>query len=236
MQIGPESEKLRGRFLFGQLDNLWQLKFFQKYLLTAVLAIYYNATMKNTNRQLAETFGLSLNHFKRQAVLALGRDPEADQAGGVRRIYSLDDAFIIYLFGKVLVKDCRMGLTEAKIHIENLKSILKAENLLPSKINKAWNVIPDELRKKADDFVNSNAGKVEPPFMPGLRITILPGNSYILEKYLQVYYIGSEESIIFAVDKCFPESKQRPDWSVPGPHYQLMLFEHLVVFMALLES
>jgi len=109
--------------------------------------------MKLTNRYLARKLGVSLTQIKRWAVIVLGRDPEADQSGGVRREYSLDDAFLIYLFGEILVRNFRIGLQEAKRHMDQIMPQLKAERLLPSNIDidapdEIMQLIPIELQEK----------------------------------------------------------------------------------------
>jgi len=106
-----------------------------------------------TNRGLAQAFGVSLTQIKRWAVICLGRDPEADQAGGVRREYTLDEAFMIYLFGEVLVGMFGMGLKEAKLHIDYIKHELLIEKLLPSNLDyqlpfNIINIMPIELINK----------------------------------------------------------------------------------------
>ena len=78
-----------------------------------------------------KAFGFSLPQVKRWAVACLGRDPEADYAGGAHREYSLDDAYKIFIMGR-LVTEYRFVLKKAKDHIDNIWPILAEESLLPS--------------------------------------------------------------------------------------------------------
>ncbi|MHB8156189.1 MAG: hypothetical protein ACYDEQ_02140 [Desulfocucumaceae bacterium] len=198
--------------------------------------------MDLTNRNLEKAFSLSLNHVKKQAVLCLGRDPEADQAKGVLRKYSLDDAFIIYLYGAVLIKNFRMGLKEAKIHIDNIKPVLLSDNLLPSKIDtkyinpESWH-IPNELITKANTFINLSIDKIRPSLLPGIDLTILPGNNYLLEKYIRIYYLNTvnnnNESITFAITKSFPNKFASLK---PGPHYYISVVMEIINFKGLISK
>jgi hypothetical protein len=88
-----------------------------------------------TNRQLETAFGFSFPQVKRWAVACLGKDPEADYAGGVHRKYSLDDAYKIFSMGR-LVTEYHFTLNQAKEHIDNVWPIFAAETLLPSQ---NWN-------------------------------------------------------------------------------------------------
>ena len=84
-----------------------------------------------TNRDIASTFRFTLPQVRRWAVVALGTDPVADKGKGIIREYSLDDAFKIYMVGK-LIDGYRIGLVEAKEHLNNIWPYLGKYNLLPS--------------------------------------------------------------------------------------------------------
>jgi hypothetical protein len=86
-----------------------------------------------TNRVLERAFEIPLPSIKRYALLLLGRNPEADQAGGVQRYYRRDEAFMIYLMA-VMVKDFRMKLDVAKQHILKTWRELEEAGILPSQI------------------------------------------------------------------------------------------------------
>lgn len=84
-----------------------------------------------SNRDLVTNFSFTPGQVKTWAVLVLGRDPLADQAGGVRRKYDLDSAFKIFFCG-FLVKKYRMGLKQAANHLNCLWVHLEDRKLLPS--------------------------------------------------------------------------------------------------------
>lgn len=86
-----------------------------------------------TNRVLERAFGIPLPSIKRYALLLLGRNPEADQAGGVQRYYRRNEAFMVYLMA-VMVKDFRMKLDVAKQHIIKTWRELEEAGILPSQV------------------------------------------------------------------------------------------------------
>lgn len=114
------------------------------------------------NRDLEEAFGFTLGQIKTWAVLVLGRDPRADQSGGVPRKYSLDDAFKIFMCG-ILVTRYRMELKKAQLHLHHVWPWLEKKGLLPSLLYPQW--------------------KQRIIFNP-TRLTIHPGNSY----HLQIFF------------------------------------------------
>lgn len=96
-----------------------------------------------TNRVLERAFEIPLPSIKRYALLLLGRNPEADQAGGVQRYYRRDEAFMVYLLA-VMVKDFRMKLDVAKRHIINTWRELEEAGTLPSQVwGKESAAVPD---------------------------------------------------------------------------------------------
>jgi hypothetical protein len=86
-----------------------------------------------TNRVFERAFEIPLPSIKRYALLLLGRNPEADQAGGVQRYYRRNEAFMVYLMA-VMVKDFRMKLDVAKQHIIKTWRELEEAGILPSQI------------------------------------------------------------------------------------------------------
>jgi hypothetical protein len=86
-----------------------------------------------TNRVLERAFEIPLPSIKRYALLLLGRNPEADQAGGVQRYYRRNEAFMVYLMA-VMVKDFRMKLDVANQHIIKTWRELEEVGILPSQI------------------------------------------------------------------------------------------------------
>lgn len=86
-----------------------------------------------TNRVLERAFEIPLPSIKRYALLLLGRNPEADQAGGVQRYYRRNEAFMVYLMA-VMVKDFRMKLEVAKQHLIKTWRELEEAGILPSQV------------------------------------------------------------------------------------------------------
>lgn len=84
---------------------------------------------KFTNRDLARISEKSLVQIKRDSVLALGVDPLTGSASGKVREYSLNDAFLLYLFTRCLVTDQRLERDEAKKYFILLKESFEKENL-----------------------------------------------------------------------------------------------------------
>ncbi len=196
-----------------------------------------------TNRELARAFGVSLTQIKRWAVIVLGRDPEADQSGGVRREYTLDDAFMIYLFGEILVRRFGIGLKEAKAHMDHIMPQLKAEKLLPSNFDieapvKTMQLIPTELRVKAQNKTKHKDIKDQIPFV---NINIFPfDNEYSIEWGIFAYIgdrdiNGKQYSEIDSIRKFFPGGFNWPfHWS--GPQYVILLLAYLEWFMNLIRK
>jgi hypothetical protein len=193
---------------------------------------------KLTNRDLASAYEVSLTQIKRWAVIVLGRDPEADQSGGVRREYTIDDAFMIYLFGEILVRRFGIGLKEAKAHMDKIMPQLKAENLLPSNFDieapvKTMQLIPKELRVKAHYKTNHQDIKSQTPF---ININIFPfDNEYSIEWGIFSYVgdrdmNGKQNIVIDSIRKFFPGGHDWPfHWS--GPQYVILYFAYLEGFM-----
>ena len=132
---------------------------------------------RQNNRDLAQKIGVSLTQIKRWAVICLGRDPEADQAGGVRREYTPDDAFMIFLFGDILVGKFRMGLKQAKAHMDKIKTQLIEEKLLPSNLGYELPIdiiklMPMQLLDKYKDNIKQR---------PFINLIILGENDYLIE-------------------------------------------------------
>jgi hypothetical protein len=96
-----------------------------------------------TNRVLERAFEIPLPSIKRYALLLLGRNPEADQAGGVQRYYRRNEAFMVYLMA-VMVKDFRMKIEVAKQHIIKIWRELEEAGVLPSQVwEKEAAAVPD---------------------------------------------------------------------------------------------
>jgi hypothetical protein len=180
------------------------------------------------NRELASFFGVSLTQIKRWSVIVLGRDPDADQSGGVRREYTIDDAFMIYLFGEILVRRYGIGLKEAKAHMDHIMPELKAEKLLPSNYDyesplKSMQLIPMEIRIKASNEITFEYITGQYPFV---NINIFPSdNQYSLEwgVYSSIENIdvnGKQKSEIHSIGKYFPVGYI---WHfVPGPKFVIL--------------
>jgi hypothetical protein len=83
-----------------------------------------------TNRELASRSGFTLGQIKTWAVLVCGRDPQADQGGGVVRNYDADSAFKIFLCGS-LIKELGIGLKQAANYLNLLWPHLDQFKLLP---------------------------------------------------------------------------------------------------------
>jgi hypothetical protein len=160
---------------------------------------------KLTNRDLVQKIGISLTQAKRWAVLCLGRDPEADQAGGVVREYTHDEAFIIYLFGEVLVGRFRMGLKQAKTHMDNIKPQLVEEKLLPSNLDyelplNIIKLMPLELLEKYKDIIKQRLF---------INLIIYGENDYLIEWEVvtsidDVKIDDKHYAKTYSVRKCFP--------------------------------
>lgn len=187
--------------------------------------------------ELARAFGVSLTQIKCWAVICLGRDPKADQSGGVRREYTLDDAFIIYLFGEVLVRSYGMGLKEAKTHIDHIRPQLIAENLLPSNVGFELpldniHLIPMELLQKANNKRYQYKDiKIQGPF---ITLTIFEENDYLIEWGIFSYLRDIDcktETEIDSIRKYFPENFTFPFRS--SPQYVILLDSYLKMFIAL---
>lgn len=86
--------------------------------------------MEITNRELASKFGFTLGQIKTWAVLVCGRDPQADQGGGVARSYDLDSAFKIFLCGS-LVNELGIGLKQVGSFLNFIWPHLERLKLLP---------------------------------------------------------------------------------------------------------
>jgi hypothetical protein len=202
--------------------------------------------MRLTNRDLARRFGVSLTQIKRWAVIVLGRDPEADQSGGVRREYTLDDAFLIYLFGEILVRNFRIGLKEAKRHMDQIMPQLKAEKLLPSNIDidapdGIMQLIPTELRVKAQNKTHkvTRSEYIQYPFV---NINIIP----IKEEY-SIYVIewgifsydgdmdinGKRTAEIDVIRQFIPVGLDWPN-QIGAPQYVIVLADYLEGFLELI--
>lgn len=197
--------------------------------------------MNFTNRDLEKAFKKSLVQIKRWASICLGSDPLAGQSGGVRREYDIDSAFIIYLFGIVLVGEFHLGLKEAKIHIDNISSLLKEEALLPSKIdtkNENLNFMPSALIIKAIEYKSTMQHYNIPnfPLISGIDLTIMPGYDYFFEKSIYVYVgkiDGYEEYQVFKYRKRYRKGTNLRE---KGPHYFMPLIFHIDTFNHLISS
>ncbi|MBM4275394.1 MAG: hypothetical protein FJ134_13175 [Deltaproteobacteria bacterium] len=193
---------------------------------------------KLTNRELARSFGVSLTQIKRWAVTCLGRDPEADQSGGVRREYTIDDAFMIYLFGEILVRQLRMGLKEAKAHIDHIRPQLIAEKLLPSNVSielplNTIHLIPKELLEKAKNRRTQYKDMMmQGPF---INLTIFKENDYLIEwgifSYLRSIN-GKIEVETDSIKKFFSGGLIFP--FRPGPQHVIFLNITKEIFMSLI--
>jgi hypothetical protein len=98
--------------------------------------------MKLANRDMAKGFGFTLPQVRRWAVLVLGIDPLADKGKGTIREYSIDESFKIYMVSE-LINCYRMGLNEAKQHLNNVWPHLSEHNLLPSQIMPTKTIPPE---------------------------------------------------------------------------------------------
>jgi hypothetical protein len=197
--------------------------------------------MMLTNRDLAHAFGVSLTQIKRWAVIVLGRDPEADQSGGVRREYTLDDAFLIYLFGEVLVRRFRFGLKEAKAHMDQIIPQLKVEKLLISNFDMnvgTMQFIPTELQLRVQNRFNQGDIKSQWPFV---NIYIFPmDNQYMIEwgifSNVGDADINSKENVeIDTIRKSFPERFNLPFY-LKGSQHIISYWAYLEIFMDLIRK
>lgn len=185
-----------------------------------------------TNRELARDFGVSLTQIKRWAVIVLGRDPKADQSGGVRREYTLDDAFMIYFFGEILVGRFRMGLKQAKTHMDQIKPQLIEEKLLPSNLNyelplNTIKLMPIELLEKAKNKINN---------YNGINLIIFGENDYLIEwevvtSIVNVKMDDKHYAETYSIRKYFPE--QFPCSVRDGRQYVISLDVSLLMFTEL---
>jgi hypothetical protein len=185
-----------------------------------------------TNRVLAQAFGVSLTQVKRWAVICLGRDPEADQAGGVRREYSVNEAFMIYLFGDILVGKFRMGLKQAKVHMDNIKPQLIEEKLLPSNLDyelpiNIIKLMPMQLLDKYKDIIKQR---------PFINLIIFGENDYLIEWGVitsidDVKIVDKHYTETYSIRKYFPE--QFPMSIRDGQQYVIELDVYLLLFAEL---
>lgn len=193
---------------------------------------------KLTNRDLVRVFKVSLTQIKRWAVICLGRDPEADQSGGVRREYTIDEVFLIYFLGMILVGDHGMTLKEAKTHIDYIKPQLISEKLLPSNFDhesplKTLELIPLELRLKAKNKAKEKDIKAQKPF---INLTIFSENQYIIEWGIFSYLKdinGKKDFEMDSIRKYFPGEVKPFDMHF-GHHYVINLDAYLESFMELI--
>ena len=168
----------------------------------------------------------------------MGRDPQADQGHGIRREYDIYSAFKIYLLGMVLVRDFRMDLKEAKIHIENIFPQLQLEGLLPSKTdlrNKELNYFPSEFLKDVNEFNTDNS-----TLFPAIDLTILPGHYYLLEKSISIFkgkINDSDKLMTFTLRYNFPKENFPKHAAIfeKGPHYYIPLLFHISNFNTLIS-
>jgi hypothetical protein len=181
---------------------------FQKKMLTTNLVSFYDASML-TNRDLQRLFSKSLVQVKRWAMAALGPDPEAPQGGGVSRLYNNDEVFIIFLYGKVFIKELGMNSEEAMGHINAIKPILFAEGLLPSKIDFTKWFMPPRVKKRFEAFSLTNKDFHS---ILAINLIVLSNNLYSIEwKIKCLFHPNSSEkdgfdSTTFSYEKIFPDA------------------------------
>ena len=84
-------------------------------------------------------FGFTIGQVKTWAALILGRDPQADQGMGIAREYSLEEAFKIYIYGKVVTSGTK--LKEAQELLNNLWPILEREGLITLRIKNMGDIL-----------------------------------------------------------------------------------------------
>lgn len=103
--------------------------------------------MELTIRDLVRGFPkASHTALRRWTLLALGKDPEADQAGGVARKFSFSDGFLVYLLG-YLIREARLSQDEAQEHVKILKEVLNEKGLLPQSLGETQKFLKEiELR------------------------------------------------------------------------------------------
>jgi hypothetical protein len=198
---------------------------------------------KLTNRELARAFGVSLTQIKRWAVICLGRDPEADQSKGIRREYTIDEAFMIYLFGEILVRRYHIGLKKAKVHMDQIMPVLKAEKLLPSNFNyesklKCLQLLPLEIQLDSQKKIKH--GDSWTWHMPFVTLTIsLLDNDYLIERgFLHIGksdIYGRHKAEIISIRKSYPSGFDWPfHWS--GAQYVILLWVYLEGFMDIIKK
>ena len=97
-----------------------------------------------TNRDIVKVFGCTLPQVRRWALVALGIDRIAARSKGVRRVYSIDEAFKIIMIGELCSKYL-ISLIQAKTHLDNLWPHFEEYNLLPSQILSGTNYDKQEV-------------------------------------------------------------------------------------------
>lgn len=194
--------------------------------------------MNLTNRDLEKAFGKSLVQIKRWAGLCLGTDPLAGQGSGVRREYDQDSAFIIYLFGVVLVGEFHLELKEAKIHIDKITPVLREYGILPSKYDPGDQLsgfFPSALIESAAKHRALIGDSYSFPPLGAIDLTIMPKYKYLLERSIYNYVgtiNGNEEYIVTTYRQHFPKGLP----SETGPHYYIPLIVHIKTFNRLIEQ
>ncbi len=130
---------------------------------------------KLTHRKIVSISGLSLDQEKRCSRRLFSIDPEAGQAGGVRREFSLDQAFAICLFG-MLIENFGFDINKAEKHArgiyEAIWPIVGNDLCIPPKPNQS-------LR---DSFLPSTYWENPEAKIPDAVIEILP-DRYLFRIY-----------------------------------------------------
>jgi hypothetical protein len=87
--------------------------------------------MKITARLIAKATEYTLKQTHRWTVSFVGHDPNTGRWSGIKREYSVDEAFKVYL-GGVLIAECRLTADEAKTVTEDISNWLEQKGWLPS--------------------------------------------------------------------------------------------------------
>lgn len=80
------------------------------------------------NRELAQKINATVHQVRRWSVALLGLDLEAGKSSGVERIYTGDEAFMIFLVGE-LISVFGMSIADATHHVKAVTHKLMLENL-----------------------------------------------------------------------------------------------------------
>lgn len=85
-----------------------------------------------TNREMAESLGIPISKIRRNTKEFLGEDPRAARRAGIKREFSVNDGFFVYLGGE-LVTNYNLSFGNARRALEAIKPWLLKNAIVPDK-------------------------------------------------------------------------------------------------------